>query len=209
MIAIILQARLGSTRLPNKVLMELPKGSGVTVLERCIEQCLKCDIPDEVVLTTPDRELAGIANKMHIPFHIYKAKRDVLQEYYQVARYYNVDIIARVTADCPLVEPEIIDNCIDLFLDSDVELVYNTDCSSGNMIGDGLDCEVFSYKALKEAKEKAMTENERMNVTPYIRNNMKTLFCPAPSFNGCSIDTISDYIKVCNLWKKNVENVAK
>ena len=198
-IVAIIQARLNSTRLPNKVLLKIPPDSGITCLGRVIERVKNCTLVDEIVLTTPDRVLAansGIKSK------VYYGKRDVLKEFYEAAVFFNVDIIVRICADCPLIDPEIIDQCIDEFLDSDVELVYNTDESNGQLNGEGSDVEIFSFDALQQAYNKAETPDDREHVTKWMRRNLKTKFVPMKKMGIMSLNTYEDYVSICKIYGK-------
>lgn len=201
----IIQARLGSTRLPNKVLLEIPPNSGITCLDRVIERVNRCTLLDDIVLTTPDKILAvnvGIKSK------VYYGKRDVLKEFYEAAIAFNADIIVRICADSPLIMPDVIDDMIDTFFDKQVDLVYNTTYGEkGEMVNDGLDVEVMSYEALKIAYQEATTEYDKEHVTPFIRRNMNTYYRQYPPMDVCSLNTYSDYEKICQLWKSNTKLV--
>ena len=195
----IIQARLNSTRLPNKVLLKIPPDSGITCLGRVIERVKNCTLVDDIVLTTPDRVLAANSS---IKSKVYYGKRDVLKEFYEAAVFFNADIIVRITADCPMVDPEIIDQCIDEFLDSDVELVYNTDESNGQLNGEGSDVEIFSFDALQQAYNKAETPDDREHVTKWMRRNLKTKFVPMKKMGIMSLNTYEDYVSICKIYGK-------
>jgi len=194
----IIQARLGSKRLPNKVLMEVVPG--ISMLEMVVRKALMAQLVDEAVLTTRDRALRKVAKLTGIESCVWiKDKRDVIAEYKGIIEIYKHNIIVRLTGDCPLVQPEEIDRCIQAFLDNEVDLVYNTDCEK-DMTGDGLDVEVFSRRALEMAHKYA---KDREHVTSWMRGNLKTLFVPAPDFDGCSVDTQEDYEKVCEILRRS------
>lgn len=189
----IVQARLNSQRLPMKVLCLLPNGK--SILDTVLDNLNKCEMLNDIILTTPDEGLIYICKK----HYLHTGKRDVIAEYYNAARKFNLDIIVRITADCPLINPEIVDYLIREFVCSDVDLIYNTECEKGNMTGDGLDVEVFNFSALSKANNQA---KEREHVTSWMRKNLRTKFIPAPEFEGCSIDTQKDYKKVCDLMRR-------
>jgi spore coat polysaccharide biosynthesis protein SpsF (cytidylyltransferase family) len=201
----IIQSRLGSKRLPNKVLLKIPKKSGITCLGRVIERLKNCTLLDSVILTTPDRELGNIARHYGIDYQVYHGKRDVAKEYLEAARSFGAEIIVRITADCPLIDPEIVDRCIDEFLDSEVDLVYNTDRNK-DMVGDGLDVEVFSLEALERTNNEAKGDI-REHFTYWMRENLKTKFVKPPDFQGCSLDTWDDYERICELYEKEESKV--
>jgi spore coat polysaccharide biosynthesis protein SpsF len=196
----IIQARLGSKRLPNKVLLKIPKNSGITCLGRVIERLKNCSLLDDIILTTPDVELGRIAKKYGIQYSIYRGIRDVAKEFYYTAKAFNVDVVVRITADCPLINPEIVDDLIDIYLDNNVDLVYNTDWNK-DMKGDGLDVEIFSLSALRETCEKAKGDI-REHFTYWMRENLKTKFIPPPEYEGCSLNTWEDYERICDIFEK-------
>ncbi len=128
MIGIIIQARLGSTRLPRKVLFPLPTGE--TVLERVIKAALGTGLP--TVVTTPDEELVPYIEQCGATAHLATWERDVLREYITVANKYCFKAIVRLTADCPMLTTDRILNAIKAF---DGDYVY---------VGpDGVDVEIF------------------------------------------------------------------
>lgn len=196
----IIQARLGSKRLPNKVLMEIVPG--ISMLEMVVRKASLAALVDDIVICTRDKQLVRIADMVNIYCQVYgKEKRDVIDEYELIvcSMIANIEIIVRLTADCPLLRPEEIDKCIQAFLDNEVDLVYNTECEK-DMIGDGLDVEVFSRGALEMAHKHA---KDREHVTSWMRGNLKTLFVPAPDFDGCSVDTQEDLDKVREILRRN------
>lgn len=196
----IIQARLGSTRLPNKVLLKIPPDSGITCLGRVIERVKNCTLVDEIILTTPDKELGRIAKNYGISYKVYYGKRDVLAEFYFAAP--QEDIIVRITGDCPLIDPEIIDQCIDEFLDNNVDLVYNTDESTGQLNGEGSDVEVFSFDALQQAHNRAKTPDDREHICAWMRRNLRTKKVPMKKMGLKSLNTWQDYEDICKIYEK-------
>lgn len=93
---------------------------------------------------------------------------DVLDRYYQAAKLHEPDIVVRITGDCPLIDPEIVDKVIALFLNNNFDYVSNVNPPT---FPDGLDTEVFTFKALEESWNNAKLNSDREHVTPYIRNN--------------------------------------
>jgi len=104
-------------------------------------------------------------------------EKDVLDRYYQCAKKFNGDVIVRITSDCPFIDPDIIDQAIEYYFRTDHGYICFAPI-------DGLDVEVFSFKLLKEAWEKAREPYDREHVTPYMRRKTKL-----------SIDTKSDLLK--------------
>lgn len=199
----IIQARLNSTRLPNKVLLKIPPDSGITCLGRVIERVKSCNLVDEIVLTTPDRELRKIARDYGIACQLYYGKRDVLREYLSAAAgKEKTDIIVRITGDCPLIDPEIIDQCIDEFLDSDVDLVFNTDEDNSQLNGEGSDVEVFSFDALQQTHNRAKTSDDREHVCWWMRRNLRTKMVPMRKMGIKSLNTWEDYQDICKIYEK-------
>ena len=188
----IIQARLKSNRLPRKALLELPSGSGVTVLERVIERVEKSCV-DKVVLTTPDIELCKYAKNSIL----YKGDRDVLKEFYEAAKYSGADLIVRITADCPLIRPEEIDRVVKAH---QVGITFNT--KDGITNGDGTDVEVFSRRVLELTHQFATDGLDREHVTRLMRRICKKQYLPIEDFSGCSLDTQEDYELICKLFEK-------
>ena len=200
----IIQARLGSTRLPNKVLMQIPPESGVSMLEMVVRKVLLATMVDDVAVVTPDLKIGQLCEVWNVAYFVTANKeRDVLKEYYDAATELKADVkadvIVRITSDCPLIRTEIIDKCVDCFIKlQDVSLVYNTDESTGQLGGEGSDVEVFSYDALKQAYHNAKDE-EREHPTLWIRRNMgKILFIPNAQLGIRSVNDRKDYEFVCN-----------
>jgi spore coat polysaccharide biosynthesis protein SpsF len=165
-IVVIIQARMGSTRLPGKVMLPL---LGKTVLAHVVQRCKEINLADEVVIATTnqdiDKQIDEEARKLNIPCYR-GSETDVLQRYYEASQAYNADIIVRVTSDCPLLDSEISNQVIKQFL-SDPLVDY---CSNSikRSFPRGLDTEVVSASVLKRAHYSAIEPSEREHVTPYI-----------------------------------------
>lgn len=162
----IIQARMGSTRLPGKVLMPL---SGVPVLEHVVQRVRACATVDEVVVATSsdnsDDVLADWCSKHEVKF-FRGSLTDVLDRYYQCAKWSLADAVVRITADCPAVDPVVVDEVVSGFLASQYDLFY-----LGGEFPDGLDCAVFSKGALERAWSEATLPSEREHVGPYVTNH--------------------------------------
>ena len=166
MITAIIQARMSSTRLPGKSLMDI---CGKPMLQRVIERTQKAKLIDRVVLsiheTQQNGNLAMFATKHDISYYL-GSEDDVLDRYFQTALIYaKGDIIVRITGDCPLIDPGIIDRGIGVFLDGEYDYVDNANNP------DGMDTEIFTYDALKMAWKYSTTDYEHEHVTPYIINH--------------------------------------
>lgn len=168
MIAAIVQARMGSTRLPGKVMKTL---SGRPMLWHIITRLSYSKKIENIIVATTERQedsvIVKLASEMGINFYC-GSSEDVLDRYYQSAKIFNVDPLVRITADCPLIDPEIVDNIVDYYSKSTFDYVTNT---IEPTMPDGLDTEVFSFKTLEKAWTEAKKPSEREHVTPYIRNH--------------------------------------
>ena len=166
-IVAIIQARMGSTRLPGKVLLDL---AGKPVLERVVRRCRRAAQVDEVIIATtlkaaddPIMDLC-VAQKSDC----YRGSEDdVLDRYYQAARWSKAETVVRITADCPLVEPEVIQRCVGEFLEPPA-VDYAANTLPPRTFPRGLDVEVFSFAALERAWQEDGNPAWREHVTPYI-----------------------------------------
>lgn len=162
----ILQARVSSSRLPRKALLPI---LGRPMLELQIERLLRCQKIDHLIVATSDHPsddpLAELCADLGLP--VYRGSLDdVLSRFAGAAKPYAPDIILRLTGDCPLADPKLIDEIIDHFLASSFD--YLSNCAPSTY-PDGLDVEVFSYRALLEAQAEAVLPSHREHVTPFIR----------------------------------------
>lgn len=166
----IIQARIGSTRLPGKMLLPIVDNKGA--LELMLERVRRARQLQKIVVATTtspsDDRLVELCK--NLGFEVFRgSKDDVLDRYYQAANSFGKpDVIVRLTGDCPLHDPAVIHKVVRFFLDSDFDYVCNTDPPT---YPDGLDCEVFSFVALENAWLNAALKSEREHVTPYIRKN--------------------------------------
>lgn len=166
-IVAIVQARMGSTRLPGKVLKEV---NGKPLLAYQIERMEKASLIDQLVIaTTPygNEGIVNLCNELGIDYFI-GSESDVLARYYHAALKYEADVVVRITSDCPLIDPVIINNIIQMYLDNEYDYVSNTQLRT---FPRGMDTEVFSMEILTEAFMNASLEYEREHVTPYFYLN--------------------------------------
>lgn len=161
----IIQARMGSTRLPGKMMIDLV---GKPVVAHVIERVRQSKLLSDVVLATTtdpsDDILATWAEKNNISC-FRGSVTDVLDRYYQAAREYRADCVVRVTGDCPLADTSVIDAVIEKYVNDGVDYTSNVHPPT---FPDGLDIEVFSFAALERAWQEAKLPSEREHVTPYI-----------------------------------------
>jgi len=164
-ITAIVQARMGSTRLPGKVLQDL---GGETALGRVVRRLRRSEMVEEVVIATTfspnDQAIVLEARRLGIPVFI-GDERDVLDRYYQAARAFPTDLVVRITSDCPLIDPHVTDLTIRAFLSERPDYASN---ALERTFPRGLDTEVMTASALGRAWRQARQPYEREHVTPFI-----------------------------------------
>ncbi len=166
---IIVQARMGSSRLPGKVLRPI---LGRPMLDHQLDRLAHVRGVDRIVVaTTRFEEDHAIAECVvsRPDINLYRGEaEDVLDRYYRAAVRYNASVIVRITADCPLIEPSVIERCLALYREHRGEVDYVSNCRI-RTFPRGLDTEVFGFHTLLTAHEQALDPSEREHVTPYIR----------------------------------------
>ena len=162
----IIQARMTSTRLPGKVLMEV---MGKPLLSFQIERLRFSKRIDSIIIATTtnkeDDQIGELAQKEELNFYR-GSEDDVLDRYYRAAKEYKVKHIMRLTADCPLISPEVCDSIAKTYFESGVDYIR-----TGKTFAEGLDCEVIGLRTLTKAWLEAKLKSEREHVTLYIRNH--------------------------------------
>tara|TARA_B100000787_G_C16164879_1_gene283349 strand:+ start:685 stop:1440 length:756 start_codon:yes stop_codon:yes gene_type:complete len=162
----IIQARMSSSRLPGKVLMPL---SNKPVLEHVVERLSYCKLIEKIVVATStnteDNQIFDYCTNNNIECYRGSLK-DVLDRYYQAAKIHHADPIVRITADCPVIDPLVVDAVITGYLSGGYDLY-----GLGGDFPDGLDCTVFSFSAIEKAWKQSTLKSEREHVGPYIENN--------------------------------------
>lgn len=174
---VIIQARMGSTRLPGKVMLDL---CGKTVLAHVIERVKQSKLVDEIVIATTtlkrDNIVAQAAEKCAVKY-FRGSEDDVLNRYYYAAKENNADIVVRITSDCPLIDPFVMDDIINFYMNNDYYMVTNAGADlTQRTYPRGLDTEVFSFNALEEAFHKATERHQREHVTPYIYEHSNKIY---------------------------------
>lgn len=163
----ITQARYGSTRFPAKILKKI---NGVTLLEIHICRILQSKLINKLKIATTNEEgaryIVDIAKKLGVEYY-QGSVDDVLDRFCKTAESENPDYIVRLTSDCPLIDPSVVDDVIRFTIDHGYDYV----ATDSNSYPDGLDVEVFKYSVLKRACEEAKMKSEREHVTPYIWKN--------------------------------------
>jgi spore coat polysaccharide biosynthesis protein SpsF len=165
---LITQARIGSTRLPGKVLKEV---AGKSLLQIHLDRLQKCSRISEIIVATTTKVEDSIIYDKAIEWGLSASRgseSDVLDRFYQAVKDKKADWIVRVTSDCPLIDAELVDKVIAFAQENEVDY-----CSNGFIENypDGQDVEVFQFSALETAWKNAKLLSEREHVTPYIRNN--------------------------------------
>lgn len=163
----ITQARYGSTRLPAKILKE---ANGKTLLEIHLRRILQAKTVSQLKIATTDEEgakyIIEVADKVGVGYHKGSVD-DVLSRFYGTAAPEKPDYVIRLTSDCPLIDPIVIDDVVNFAITHDYDYV-NVDPAC---FPDGLDTEVMKFSALEKAYNEADTKYDREHVTPYIWRN--------------------------------------
>ena len=197
----IVMARMGSTRLPDKVLKKI---NDKAIIEILLERLSHSNKIDKIILATSnnpkDDKLADyVAN---LKFDVFRgSEEDVLSRYYHAAKNYKPDAVMRITGDCPLIDPDVVDDVINVYFNSNVDYVSNADPPS---FPDGLDAEIFSFKALETAHKIAVKKFDREHVTPIMRTNNAFTTKNLANASDCSaerwtLDENSDFIVIKNI----------
>lgn len=165
--ACIVQARVNSTRFLGKVTEDL---AGKSVLQRVLERCKAIRGIDAIVLAIPDSSendtLENIAANVGIDATYRGSEGDVLDRFTRAAELVDADVVMRVTADCPLIDPTLCSVVLDTFFRHKCDYASNLEPRT---FPKGLDCEVFTYEALKMADLRATEAEDQEHVTSYMR----------------------------------------
>jgi spore coat polysaccharide biosynthesis protein SpsF len=204
----IIQARMGSTRLPGKSLARINSWS---IIELVLERVKRASLIDEIVLATSiNRQDDVLAEHVReLGFSVYRgSENDVLSRFFEAAQNYEPKTVVRVTGDCPLISPKLITQAIKAFLDRDVDyLTLAIGRDKELAYPRGFDVEVAKYQILREASEKAKLAYEREHVMPYIYTHQELFSIyalePPPKFSRPNyrlcVDTDQDLTLVRNL----------
>lgn len=179
---LITQARSGSTRLPGKILKKINNES---LLEIHLKRLNKCNNVSKIIVATTNKPEDKVIYDyaVDLGFNSFRgSESDVLDRFYQAVRNEKPDWIVRVTSDCPLIDPILVDKLINFAHNNNRDYCSNTLIEN---YPDGQDIEVFKFSALESAWKNANLSSEREHVTPYIRNNS--------DFKGASIFKALNY----------------
>lgn len=168
----IIQARMASSRLPGKVMMKVDDRH--SVLHCVLTQLQESKFLDQIIVATTniheDDQIVEFLEKENVS--IFRGHpSDVLARYYQCAKKFSCSTIVRITADCPLIDPKIVDQVVQKYYSGNFEYVTNKLPRTAPTFPQGTETEVFSFQALKQAWKEAKKPSEREHVTPYFYNN--------------------------------------
>lgn len=199
--AIVVQARMGSTRLPGKVLKDI---AGRPMLSYQMERLRRVKRAERIVVATTDQPaddaVERFCQKEKIAC-VRGSEHDVLARYHLAIERFPADVVVRITADCPLIDPAIVDEAIAAYEPDYVSNMLETTYPYGMAV------EVFSAQALREAHREAKDPAEREHVTPFIyrhpeRYRLKSLtMAPNLSHHRWTVDTPEDFELVSRLLK--------
>jgi len=164
----IIQARMGSSRLPGKTLMKLDETK--TTLDFVINQLSFSKLIDRIVIATTSLDEDNVIEKKakELGIDCFRgSKNDVLDRYYRCAKQFEMKTIVRITADCPIIDPTIVDKVIEQFHSGDYDYATNTIFRT---YPTGTDVEIFSFQSLEKSWHEAKLSSEREHVTPFLRN---------------------------------------
>jgi len=195
---IIVQARMTSTRLPGKVMKQV---LGKSLLQYQIERLQRVKLADEIAIATTtnqtDESIVELCNRLAIAC-FRGSEEDVLGRYYQAATTYKADTVVRVTSDCPLIDPEVIDEVIDCYLNNQSNYDYVSNCLE-RTYPRGMDTEVLSFSALQQAFWEATAQSDREHVTPFIHRQPAryrlghVIYSEDCSYHRWTVDTPEDF----------------
>ena len=192
----VIQARMNSSRLPGKVLMDI---NGKPMLWHVVNRLRKSEYVKDIIIaaTTKDKEIVAFTRKNKLRCFL-GSEDDVLGRFYNATVKFrlkvNPTMVIRITADCPLIDPKEVDRTVDYFLANDVDYVYNGI--------DGFDVEVFSRDVLERAQYRATTKEDREHVTSYIIRNYKAATLNTSKTPHLSVDTQEDLSLIRKIFQE-------
>lgn len=165
---LITQARIGSNRLPKKVLLKI---GSETMLSLHLKRVMKAKLIDDIVVATTHEdgveEIINVCNQLNVKYY-QGSTNDVLDRFYNASKKFSPDWVVRVTSDCPLIDPDLIDQVVKTAQEANVDYCSNSIVED---FPDGQDIEVFKFSALRTTCIEASLNSEREHVTSFIRNN--------------------------------------
>jgi len=209
-VAIIVQARMASTRLPGKVLMDLTGKD--TVLGYLLKRLLQCSRADKIIVAVTTNKKDDVLEKWlkENKYLFFRGSEDnCAQRYYEAAKKTGTDIIIRITSDCPLVVPEVVDEMIKYYLDNFRTIDYLSNRQFTDF-PEGLDTEIFTFKMLAEACQNAVSKDEFEHINNYFLNRPSKYRIGYYNHNKggdysgfkLSVDTSEELLKLRSLFSK-------
>lgn len=214
---IVIQARMGSTRLPSKVMADIHGKPALWHVWRRASQIKRVDVV--IIATTwlqPDREILWWARSLGIPCYT-GSPTDLLDRYYNASVLYHLDNIVRITGDCPCLDPEVSQLVVDAYVDDEdhdhLDYVSNVDPPT---FPDGLDTEIFSFDILEKAWYDARVPSEREHIRPWMLNpankvrkaNVVIPTLPDLSAHRWTLDTSDDLMFIRALYGQLGDNFS-
>ncbi len=169
-IPLLLQARMGSSRLPEKILLPVLDKQ---LLKLTIERINQSKFVEEVILLIPDASTDDILESFAIDEKIKFFRgneKNCLDRHYQAAKYFDIDVFAKTTSDCCLIDSRVIDEVIELYFSKSPDCDYVSNICPPTF-PDGLDIEVFNFSTLEKTWELAKSDFDKEHTTTFIRNN--------------------------------------
>ena len=198
----IIQARMGSTRLPNKVMKTI---NGVPMIGLLLKRLGAAKKIDKIILATSvsKNNQPLVEYVKNLGYQVFQgSENDVLERYYDACKDIKPDAVVRITGDCPLVDPNLVDEVVDAFHKSGVQYYSNIRPAT---YPDGLDIEIFSFEALEQAQKLTTSSFDREHVTPFINNS--GIFSKANHFNDIdysnerwTVDEKVDFEVITNIF---------
>lgn len=200
---VIVQARLGSTRLPNKVMKTIESEPMIALLLKRLSRSREAD---QIVVATSTNTRDDVLSELveALGYTCFRgSENDVLDRYVQAARATHADAVVRVTGDCPLVDPELLDEAVRQFKDTGVDYLSNVDPPT---YPDGLDVEVFTRKSLERATHETTLAFDREHVSPWMRrgnNTRRATILLDEDLSGLrwTVDEASDFEVIGNVFR--------
>ena len=203
----IIQARVGSTRFPEKILKNISKDK--TVLEFLLNQLKFCKVINKIIIATTDLDedkiIVNFCKDNNIEYFTGDSS-NVLKRYFECAKNFHSENILRITSDCPLIDPNLIDRGIEIFSSGKYDYVTN---SLEPSFPHGLDFQIFSFKTLEDVYTNALLESEKEHVIPFIINNKEKfrIFNIKNDKNFYNFRVTLDWIEDLELMQKIVSKI--
>ena len=216
-IILIIQARMGSTRLPGKILKKI---EDKTVLQHCIDRCSKSKYINKIIIATTTNNTDDVIKDYCVNNNILYhrgSENNVLKRFYDTACKYSPDIIIRLTSDCPLIDANILDSMMKQFIEKNMYFLqpkYSFGDNQKKMGGfpDGCNPQIFTFDILKETYANVSSSFDREHVCPYMVRKYATLPYSIPKIDKyenidlsklhLSLDTPQDYTLISTIFKK-------